>query len=83
MVQKLKYINNIVFVYFLDDIEIEFLLEFSFGMDGDLELVYGNVGFCIIVLVKVEDLWDYVKVNKINDVEGFKWEYRVSVLEYI
>lgn len=52
-------------------------------MDGDLELVYGNVGFCIIVLVKVEDLWDYVKVNKINDVEGFKREYRVRVLEYI
>lgn len=70
------------FFIFLDDIEIEFLLEFSFGMDGDLELVYGNVGFCIIVLVKVEDLWDYVKVNKINDVEGFKWEYRVRVLEY-
>lgn len=45
--------------------------------------MYGNVGLCTIVPVKVEDLWDYVKANKINDAEGLKREYRVRVLEYI
>lgn len=69
------------FLFFLDDIEIEPLLEPSSGTDGDSEPVYGNVGLCTIVPVKVEDLWDYVKANKINDAEGLKREYRVSVLE--
>lgn len=68
-------------LFFLDDMEIEPLLEPSSGTDGDSEPVYGNVGLCTIVPVKVEDLWDYVKANKINDAEGLKREYRVSVLE--
>lgn len=76
-------IKNNVSLYFLDDIEIEPLLEPSSGTDGDSEPVYGNVGLCNIVPVKVEDLWDYVKANKINDAEGLKREYRVRVLEYI
>lgn len=79
-----KNISITLFLFiFLDDIEIEPLLEPSSGTDGDSEPVYGNVGLCTIVPVKVEDLWDYVKANKINDAEGLKREYRVSVLEYI
>lgn len=78
-----KNISITLFLFiFLDDIEIEPLLEPSSGTDGDSEPVYGNVGLCTIVPVKVEDLWDYVKANKINDAEGLKREYRVSVLEY-
>nr|XP_022315948.1 receptor-type tyrosine-protein phosphatase kappa-like isoform X2 [Crassostrea virginica] len=61
----------------VDDIEIEPLLEPSSGTDGDSEPVYGNVGLCTIVPVKVEDLWDYVKANKINEAEGLKREYRL------
>ena len=72
--------NKLVFFYISDDIEIEPLLEPSSGTDGDSEPVYGNVGLCTIVPVKVEDLWDYVKANKINEAEGLKREYRVSGL---
>ena len=71
---------NWFFSYISDDIEIEPLLEPSSGTDGDSEPVYGNVGLCTIVPVKVEDLWDYVKANKINEAEGLKREYRVSGL---
>lgn len=71
---------NWFFFYISDDIEIEPLLEPSSGTDGDSEPVYGNVGLCTIVPVKVEDLWDYVKANKINEAEGLKREYRVSGL---
>nr|XP_011451000.2 receptor-type tyrosine-protein phosphatase kappa isoform X5 [Crassostrea gigas] len=63
--------------WYRNDIEIEPLLEPSSGTDGDSEPVYGNVGLCTIVPVKVEDLWDYVKANKINDAEGLKREYRL------
>lgn len=28
--------------------------------------------------MKVEDLWDYIKRNKENDMEGLKSEYKVS-----
>lgn len=66
------------FTCVLDDIEIEPLIEPSSGTDGDSEPVYGNIGLCTIVPVKVEDLWDYVKANKINEAEGLKREYRVS-----
>ncbi|XP_056018914.1 receptor-type tyrosine-protein phosphatase kappa-like isoform X9 [Ostrea edulis] len=61
----------------VDDIEIEPLIEPSSGTDGDSEPVYGNIGLCTIVPVKVEDLWDYVKANKINEAEGLKREYRL------
>lgn len=71
---------NWFFFYISDDIEIEPLLEPSSGTDGDSEPVYGNVGLCTIVPVKVEDLWDYVKANKINEAEGLKREYRVRGL---
>ncbi|XP_022315950.2 receptor-type tyrosine-protein phosphatase kappa-like isoform X3 [Crassostrea virginica] len=63
--------------WYRNDIEIEPLLEPSSGTDGDSEPVYGNVGLCTIVPVKVEDLWDYVKANKINEAEGLKREYRL------
>ena len=74
---------NWFFFYFSDDIEIEPLLEPSSGTDGDSEPVYGNVGLCTIVPVKVEDLWDYVKANKINEAEGLKREYRVRGLIFV
>ncbi|XP_052095466.1 receptor-type tyrosine-protein phosphatase kappa-like isoform X3 [Mytilus californianus] len=35
------------------------------------------VGACVIPSVRVEDLWDYVKQKKENDVEGFRTEYRL------
>ncbi|XP_062618540.1 receptor-type tyrosine-protein phosphatase T-like isoform X4 [Saccostrea cucullata] len=63
--------------WYRNDIEIEPLIEPSSGTDGDSEPVYGNVGLCTIVPVKVEDLWDYVKANKINEAEGLKREYRL------
>ncbi|XP_076079965.1 receptor-type tyrosine-protein phosphatase kappa-like isoform X3 [Mytilus galloprovincialis] len=34
-------------------------------------------GACVIPSVRVEDLWDYVKQKKENDVEGFRTEYRL------
>ncbi|XP_014783728.1 receptor-type tyrosine-protein phosphatase T isoform X3 [Octopus bimaculoides] len=41
------------------------------------EPVYGNLGVTI-PSVKVEDLWDYIKRNKENDMEGLKNEYKLT-----
>lgn len=62
----------------VDDVELEPLIEScSNNNEHDNEPVYGNVGACVIPPVRVEDLWDYVKQKKENDVEGFRTEYRL------
>ncbi|KAK3091539.1 hypothetical protein FSP39_020606 [Pinctada imbricata] len=61
----------------VDDLEIEPLIEPSSGNETECEPVYGNIGVCTVIPVKVEDLWDYVKANKTNDCEGFRKEYRL------
>ena len=71
--------ENVFFLCFSDDLEIEPLIEPNSGNDFESsEPVYGNVGVCTVIPVKVEDLWDYVKANKTSECEGFRREYRVS-----
>ncbi|XP_076079958.1 receptor-type tyrosine-protein phosphatase mu-like isoform X1 [Mytilus galloprovincialis] len=61
-----------------DDVELEPLIEPCTTKNiAETEPVYGNVGACVIPSVRVEDLWDYVKQKKENDVEGFRTEYRL------
>ena len=60
--------------------EAEPLLEASSARPVESEPVYSNVGAGLTVVpIKVEDLWDYIRNNKSNDMEGLKREYRVSV----
>ncbi|CAC5399545.1 PTPRM [Mytilus coruscus] len=62
----------------VDDVELEPLIEpCTTKNEAETEPVYGNVGACVIPSVRVEDLWDYVKQKKENDVEGFRTEYRL------
>lgn len=64
----------------IDDVELEPLIEPCTTKNiAETEPVYGNVGACVIPSVRVEDLWDYVKQKKENDVEGFRTEYRVII----
>ena len=71
--------------YFTDDVELEPLIEScsNNNNEDENEPVYGNVGDCVIPTVRVEDLWDYVKQKKENDVEGFRTEYRVILSAWI
>ena len=73
-----EFILDILFDLFPDSFEIDPLIEPSTctGTDNDSEPVYGNVG-CAIPPIRVEDLWDFVKQNKENNMEGLKTEYRV------
>lgn len=48
----------------------------------DSEPLYGNIGVTVSS-IKIEDLWDYVKQNKENDLDGFKREYKVSLLSHM
>lgn len=64
---------------FVDDLEIEPLIETCTSIENESEPIYGNVGVCIIPPVRVEDLWDYVKLNKENSMEGLRKEYRVRI----
>nr|KAG5710302.1 hypothetical protein BaRGS_009018 [Batillaria attramentaria] len=58
--------------------EAEPLLEASSGRPVESEPVYSNVGAGVVLgTIKVEDLWDYIRNNKANDMEGLKREYRL------
>ncbi|XP_070194103.1 receptor-type tyrosine-protein phosphatase epsilon-like [Littorina saxatilis] len=58
--------------------EAEPLLEASSARPVESEPVYSNVGAGLTILpIKVEDLWDYIRNNKSNDMEGLKREYRM------
>lgn len=61
--------------------EAEPLLEHSSQRVQDAEPVYSNVGIGLqsVPPIKVEDLWDYIRNNKSNDMEGLRREYRVRV----
>lgn len=58
-----------------ENFEIEPLIESATTTDQN-EPLYGNLGLTIPP-VKVEDLWDYIKRNKENDMEGLKSEYKL------
>ena len=59
--------------------EAEPLLEASSARPVESEPVYSNVGAGVtMATIKVEDLWDYIRNNKTNDMEGLKREYRVG-----
>lgn len=58
--------------------EAEPLLEASNTRSVESEPVYSNVGAGVhLGTIKVEDLWDYIRNNKANDMEGLKREYRL------
>ncbi|KAL8611618.1 hypothetical protein ACOMHN_064739 [Nucella lapillus] len=58
--------------------EAEPLLENSSARPVESDPVYSNVGTGLNAAnIKVEDLWDYIRNNKCNDMEGLKREYRV------
>ncbi|PVD22956.1 hypothetical protein C0Q70_16216 [Pomacea canaliculata] len=59
--------------------EAEPLLEHSSQRVQDAEPVYSNVGIGLqsVPPIKVEDLWDYIRNNKSNDMEGLRREYRM------
>ncbi|XP_076441135.1 receptor-type tyrosine-protein phosphatase T-like [Babylonia areolata] len=58
--------------------EAEPLLEASSARPVESEPVYSNVGAgAVVAPIKVEDLWDYIRNNKSNDMEGLKREYKM------
>ncbi|KAL8625683.1 hypothetical protein ACOMHN_043958 [Nucella lapillus] len=58
--------------------EAEPLLEASSARPVESEPVYSNVGAGVTVApIRVEDLWDYIRNNKTNDLEGLKREYKM------
>ncbi|KAK3576165.1 hypothetical protein CHS0354_016972 [Potamilus streckersoni] len=60
----------------IESFESEPLIEASTASDGESEPIYANIGYTVLP-VKVEDLWDYVKNNKVNDAEGFRKEFKL------
>ncbi|XP_076463157.1 receptor-type tyrosine-protein phosphatase T-like isoform X2 [Babylonia areolata] len=58
--------------------EVEPLLEASSDHPVESDPVYSNVGAGLTMApIKVEDLWDYIRNNKSNNMEGLKREHKM------
>lgn len=64
-------------MFFAENIEVEPLIEnASTEILLSTEPVYSNTNEAIAP-IKVEDLWDYIRSAKMNDLDGLKKEFKV------